>query len=473
MAHCLPRVNCQLDNLFPILENPAIDCQYENLRGFGMAATKRHCIIGAGFSGLTVARKLKELGESFDVIDANSGIGGLWHTGAYDSAHLVSSKRETQFTDFPMPDAYPDFPGKEQMQSYLQSYADHVGVTEHVELDTIVNKVRPADDYRDTREWVVEIEGQESRRYTTVVVANGHLSGMASPKKPHYPGEFTGEVRYATAYKNADDFAGKRVLVVGAGNTGCDIAVDSSRLTATTISMRSGKHFIPKTFLGIPLSDLGGEGRLGRWFDRLSLQLICWLAFGNLERYGLPTPEGRILDKHPTINSQLLYQIQHGRIAIRPEIKRYDGAYVEFVDGSKAPYDLIVFAVGYNVSFPMLADGLLDWEQDVPVLFMGMMAPKYRGLFFSGLGQAQAGGGPLFQGGGDILGRMVAAEAHSEIGIMQLLRSSKSLQLANKYLDMKFVEKLDQTSHPGRVVRKSIRQAMKVLDEIGCPDAAR
>ncbi|MGI9303923.1 MAG: flavin-containing monooxygenase [Gammaproteobacteria bacterium] len=438
--------------------------------------SKRHCIIGAGFSGITVARKLRELGESFDVIDANSGIGGLWHTGAYDSAHLVSSKLETQFEDFPMPDCYPDFPGRAQMQRYLQSYADHVGVTEYVQLNSVVNRVRPADDYHTSGEWLVEIEGETPRRYATVVVANGHLSGMSSPKKPAYPGRFAGEVRYATEYQNARDLAGKRVLVVGAGNTGCDIAVDSSRIAvATAISMRSGKHFIPKTFAGIPLSDLGGEGRLGRWFDRLALRLICWLSFGNLSRHGLPKPTHRILDRHPTINSQLLYQIQHGRVAVRSEIKRYDDDTVEFVDGSREALDLIIFAVGCNVSFPMLKyeDGLLDWEEGLPVLFLGMMAPKYRGLFFSGLGQAQAGGGPLFQGGGDVLARMLAKEARSDVGVMNLIRGSNLGRLANKYLDTKFVEKLDQTSHPGRVVRQSIRYAMKVLDEIGCPDAGR
>lgn len=148
---------------------------------------------------------------------------------------------------------------------------------------------------------------------------------------------------------------------------------------------------------------------------------------------------------------------------------------VEFVDRTRDVFNLIVFAVGYHVSFPMLKDedGLLDWEQGLPVLFLGMMAPNYRGLFFSGLGQAQAGGGPLFQGGGNVLARLLVKEVRSDVGVMELIRNSRSMRLANKYLDMTFVEKLDQTSHPGRVVRQSIRSAMKVLDEIGCPDATR
>ena len=440
------------------------------------ATQKQHCIIGAGFSGLTVARKLEELGEPFEILDANSGIGGLWHTGAYDSAHLVSSKRETQLDDFPMPDAYPDFPGKAQMQRYLQNYAESFGLTERVQLNTVVDRVHPADDHDSTRAWSVEIEGEPPRRYATVIIASGHLSAMSSPKRPVYPGHFSGEVRFATEYRNADDFAHKRVLVVGAGNTGCDIAVDSSRVAAhTAISMRGGKHFIPKTFLGKPLSDLGGDGRLGRWFDRLALRLICWLKFGDLSRYGLEKPKHRILDHHPTINGQLLYQIQHGRVAVRREIKQYDGDVVEFSDGTRDTFDLIVFAVGYNVCFPMLKseDGVLDWEEELPVLFLGMMAPKYRGLFFSGLGQAQAGGGPLFQGGGDVIARLVAMEAQSEDGVMKLIRNCRSIRAAQRFLNMKFVEKLDQTSHPGPVVRRAIREAVKVLDEIGCPDAPR
>jgi len=361
---------------------------------------KRHCIIGAGFSGITAARKLQELGESFDILNANSGIGGLWHTGAYDSAHLVSSKLNTQFKDFPMPASYPDFPGKTQVKRYIQEYAERFGMAEHVQVNTYVNRVRPTDDYGTTREWFVEVEGEaEPRRYATVAIANGHLSGMSAPRKPVYPGKFTGEIRYATTYRNANDFAGKRILVVGAGNTGCDIAVDSSRIADhTAISMRSGKHFMPKTFLGIPLSDLEGEGKSSDWFDRLALRAINWLSFGSYERYELPKPTHRILDKHPTINSQLLYQLQHGEIVVRPEIKQYDGDNVEFVDGTREPFDIIMFAVGYDVSFPMIKpkDQILEWKDRLPILFMGMMAPNYRGLFFAGLGQAQAGGGPLF-----------------------------------------------------------------------------
>ena len=204
-----------------------------------------------------------------------------------------------------------------------------------------------------------------------------------------------------------------------------------------------------------------------------SICLICWLSFGDLARYGLPKPKHRILDKHPTINSQLLYQLKHGTIAVRPEIKCYDGSIVEFVDGTSEAFDLIVFAVGYNVPMLKDEDGLLDWEQDLPVLFLGLMAPKYRGLFFSGLGQAQAGGGPLFQGGGDVLARLAAKEIRSDVGVMELIRKNKSMRVAEKYLDMRFVEKLDITSHPGSVVRKSIKQALKILDEIGCPDTPR
>ncbi|MEM9213746.1 MAG: NAD(P)-binding domain-containing protein [Cyanobacteria bacterium P01_F01_bin.150] len=436
-------------------------------------ATKRHCIIGAGFSGLTTARKLKELGESFDILDANSGIGGLWHTGAYDSAHLVSSKQDTQFKDFPMPESYPSFPGKKQMQRYLQQYAEHFGMAEHVQLNTYVNRVRPADDYDTTREWFVEVEGEPTPRcYATVAIANGHLSGMSAPRKPTYPGEFTGEIRYATAYRNANDFAGKRILVVGAGNTGCDIAVDSSRIADyTAISMRSGKHFIPKTFLGIPLSDLEGDGTLGDWFDRLALRTINWLSFGRYERYGLPKPTHRILDKHPTINSQLLYQLQHGEITVRREIKQYDGNRVEFVDGTREAFDIIMFAVGYDVSFPMLKpyDQILVWEDRLPILFMGMMAPNYRGLFFAGLGQAQSGGGPLFQGGGDILGRMMAKEIRSDIGVMTLIRNHPESSQAGRNL----IEKLDMTSLKGHVVRTSICNLLILLDKIECPDAPR
>ena len=435
-----------------------------------------HCIIGAGFSGLTVGRKLTELSEGFEILDANPGPGGLWHTGAYDSAHLISSKRDTQFEDFAMPESYPDFPGKEQMRRYLQEFADHFGLTPRIRAATWVHRVRPAEDFDTTCQWIVEAQGQPVRRYATVTIANGHLSGMSVPKAPHYPGDFSGEIRYASQYRNAAEFAGRRVLVVGAGNTGCDIAVDSSRVAAATaISMRGGRYFIPKTFLGIPLTDLGAESWLGRWFDRLTLRAICWLSFGSLSRYGLPDPDHRILDKHLTMSSQLLYQLKHGRIAVRPEIRCYDGNLVEFVDGTREAFDVIVFAVGYEVSFPMLLpeDDLLDWEGALPVLSWGMMAPRWRGLFFSGLGQAQAGGGPLFQGGGDILGRLLAKEVRSAQGVMAELRANRALAFADRHLGSPLVAPLDEASHPGRKVRQAIVQALSYLDAIGCPDAPR
>ncbi len=439
-----------------------------------MGKTKKHCIIGAGFSGLTAARKLVELGEDFVIYDKNAGVGGLWHTGVYDSAHLVSSKTNTQFPDFPMPEYYPDFPGKPLMQKYLHDYARHFGILPKINFNKTVARVCPASDSEETLDWLVEINGEPPQRFGTVIVANGHLSGMSKPRQVAYPGEFAGEMLYVNAYQNACRFKDQKLLVVGAGNTGCDIAVDASyEAEKTHLSMKHGQYFLPKTFMGIPISDLSSPRvRLGSGFERLAGKVICWLSVGDLTRYGLPPPDHKLFAKHPTINTQVLYQIKHGHIQVKPEIKRYDGKMVEFVDGSRDEYDVIMFALGYHVTFPMIhaEDKLLDWAGDVPILFWGLMAPKYRGLFFSGLGQARTGGGPLFQHGGNIIARLAAKEIASDAGVMALLQRHRGLAFAQKYFRMKFVDKLETRSLSGEQVRKQIRWAYKFLDAIGCPD---
>ena len=304
---------------------------------------------------------LSHSGEPFDLYDKN--------TGAFDSAHLVSSRSSTEFEDFPMPSDYPEFPGKQQMQAYLRSFAEAFGISPHVRLGRTIKRVYPAPDAAATGDWLVDIAGETTQRYSTVIIANGHLLGKSKPRDVNYPGSFTGQLLQANQYNNAQPFRGQRVLVVGAGNTGCDIAVDASFVAAKVhISLREGKYFLPKTFMGKPISDLVNPKATGsryeRWMERLSAMVLYRLTIGKASLYGLPEPQHRIFDKHPTINSQLPYQIKQGAIQAFPEIKAFHGDAVEFVDGRREAYDVIVLALGYHVTFPMLhdEDKLLEWD---------------------------------------------------------------------------------------------------------------
>jgi cation diffusion facilitator CzcD-associated flavoprotein CzcO len=434
--------------------------------------TPSHCIIGAGFSGLPIAKRLAELGESFEILEKHDGVGGIWHQGAYDTAHIISSKLTTQFPDFPMPKEYPDFPSRNQMSDYFKTYANYFGLTPHIQFHTPVARVRPAPDYAETRNWIVQLDSGEERVYQSVIVATGHHS---QPRDVAYPGAFTGQIIHSNQYRNPELFRGKRVLVVGYGNTGCDAAVDAARVGANVaISMRNGAYFFPKTFMGVPLAELGMNLPVRNdLIDRLVGRLVLAFAVGDLRRYGVLQPTDRPYDKHPIVNTELLNQVRHGKIQVRPGIARFDGTRVQFVDGTIEEYDLIFYAVGYKIDYPMLhpVDNLLDWDGDLPILHTQMMAPKWRGLFFAGLGQARTGGGPLFQVGGYLLARMAAFDAHSPIGIMAAINQHPSTRFATRVFGYHSVQPANVRSYGVGYYQRTLPQFTQLLDAIGCPDA--
>jgi hypothetical protein len=427
-----------------------------------------HCVIGAGFSGLPVAKKLLELGDKVVVVDRNTGPGGLWRTGAYEHASIISSRDTTGMPDYPMPDSYPDFPGKHQMAAYLSSYADRFGLMPHCRFETSVSRVRPGG----RRRWTVDLDRGESLEVDTVTVAGGHHS---DPRPVSHPGEFTGENLRSDAYRTPDQLKDRRVLVVGYGNTGCDIAAAASRVNGSAdISMRSGAYFFPKLFLGRPTAELGRRLPIkGDWVDRLIARTVYRCAVGDPERYGLQRPDFRILDKHPIVNTELLELIRHGRVRPRPDISHLSGSTVHFVDGTVGEYDLLVYAVGYRVSLPMLRaeDHLIDWEDGLPILHSQLIAPRVRGLFINGLGQARTGGGPLFQHAGYLVARMAAYEARSPIAITTAIDGHRSIRFAHRYLNYDSVSKADTRSYGQARHNRSLRHLTTILDDVGCPDA--
>lgn len=427
-----------------------------------------HCIVGAGFSGLPVAKKLLEIGDEVVVLDRNDGPGGLWHTGAYDHASIISSRRTTELPDYPMPDDYPDFPSKPQMAEYLAGYASTFGLDRHCRFATTVERVRPGHD----RRWLVEVDEGDPVEADTVTIATGHHS---TPKLISHPGDWDGEIMRSDEYRNAEQLAGRRVLVIGYGNTGCDVAVTAARANGVAdISMRGGGYFFPKLFLGVPTAELGRHLPIkGDRVDRLIARTIHRCATGDLAAYGMPRPGYRILDKHPIVNGELPTMVRHGRIRPRPEVDRLDGQRVHFADGTNAEYDLIVYAVGYRVTLPMLKDedNLIDWEDDLPVIHSQLIAPKVRGLFINGLGQARTGGGPLFEESGYLLARMAAHEARSGVPITDAISANPAIRFAKSVLGYRSVAKADTRSYGVAHVTRSLRHLRSILDSIGCPDA--
>lgn len=352
------------------------------------------CVIGAGPCGLATLKGLSAAGLAHvTCFEAGTEVGGNWvwrdahgHSSVYASAHIISSKKRSQFSDFPMPESYPDFPSHAQMKAYFEAYAEAFGLKRFIRFST---RVTHAARERDGR-WRIEAAGPEGavdELFDYLFVCSGHHS---VPRIPHYPGQFSGEQLHAHSYKVAEPFAGKRVLVVGGGNSACDIAVDVSRVAKTAaISMREGYYIIPKLVFGKPVDVMYHRARwipkpLRQWLFERGVRLIV----GRFERYGLQTPKGRIMSMHPTLNSELLYLIRHGRIAPRVGITRLEGREVVFADGRHETFDAIIWATGYRIAFPFFDKSFIDWEEALALpLYLKMMRADVPNLFFIGLFQ--------------------------------------------------------------------------------------
>lgn len=373
------------------------------------------CVIGAGGSGLAAAKALHDRGLVFDCFERGSAVGGLWRydndngmSAIYKSLQINTSRDMTSFADFPMPADYPDFPRHEQIHDYLERYVDRFGFRDRIRFRTKVERVEPqaggifAVTFR-TADGV-----EESRRYRHVLVASGH---HWLPRMPEFRGSFAGRILHSHDYRAPEAFAGKRVLVVGMGNSGCDIACDLARVAdRTVLSTRRGAHVIPKYLFGVPLDTVCPEfvWRFApMWLFRRAFQTVVWMNRGTLALYGLPRPSHAVLQEHPTISSDLPSLVREQRVIMKPDIDRLDGDAVVFADGSREPCDAIVLATGYQVSFPFLDREVFTADDNRVRLYRHVVHPQVPGLFFIGLIQPWGAIFPLAEVQGAWVGDLV------------------------------------------------------------------
>ena len=353
-------------------------------------ATAQVCIVGAGPAGLAQARALKAAGISFDLFERHDGPGGIWDienpgTPMYETAHLISSKRLSGFVDYAMPAAYPDYPSHAQVLAYLRAFASEHGLDEHIAFGTTVDWAEP-----DADGWVVTASSGVLRRYQALVCANGMTW---QPYEPALPGRFDGELRHAVGYRSPAELKGRRVLVVGGGNTGCDIACDAAAHgTAAYLSLRRGYHFIPKQVFGVPADVFGERGprlplRLEQWVFAALLRLLE----GDLRRYGLARPDHRIFESHPILNSQVLHHLSHGDLAAKPDIAALRGDRVAFVDGSQAEVDLILLATGYAMTVPYMDREHFEWAGNRLSAYLSAFNRRHETLFTLGFLNTNSG----------------------------------------------------------------------------------
>ncbi|WP_416668567.1 flavin-containing monooxygenase [Egbenema bharatensis] len=377
--------------------------------------TDRHLILGAGFVGLGMAQALQAAGIAYDQVDASDQIGGNWYHGVYQTAHIISSKKVTQFTHFPMPEDYPDFPSAAQMRDYLNAFADRFDLRSAIELNRTVSEVRPIEN----NHWQVTFADGEQRIYKGVLLCNGH---HWDKRFPQFQGEFKGEMIHSKDYKHPDQLRGKRVLVIGGGNSACDIAAEAARVGAKSVlSLRESVWFLPKTFAGSPITDLI-QGWMPESLQRLLAYGIVRLTFGRHEDYGLAQPTYRIFEKHPTLNNEVPYYIQHGRIQPKPAIRQLSGDQVEFVDESCEAFDLIVCATGFYVSYPFLPPALQRTEGAIVQCYGGSFLDDYRGIYYIGWGQARGGVGSLISAYGPFFARCLKLQDEINVPIGLVLK---------------------------------------------------
>ena len=356
----------------------------------------RVCIIGAGSSGIASCQVLHARGIPFDCFEAGSEAGGNWRydndsgmSSAYRSLHAKSSRRCMQYASFPMPDHYPDYLGHEQITRYLDDVVDHFGFRPKIQFRTEVTRAQPAAGGG----WDVTVRQRDTGRvntgrYGAVLAASGHHWDPQYPE-PAFPGPFTGEQLHSHYYRTPQPFAGQRVLVVGVGNSACDIATDCCQLAARTLlAVRRGTHIVPKYLLGRPtdhltLSRLGTRAPL--LLQRLAVTMLVRAAQGKVTAHGLPSPARPLLCAPPTVSDSLLSRLDRGDITVKPTIDHFEGNRVHFADGTAEPADVVIYCTGYKTSFPFLDDASAGAAGHQIGLYRRVVAPTLPGLYFIGL----------------------------------------------------------------------------------------
>ncbi|HEY4097947.1 MAG TPA: NAD(P)-binding domain-containing protein [Baekduia sp.] len=355
-------------------------------------ALPRVCVIGAGSSGIATAKVLHERGIPFDVYEKSDRVGGNWVFGnvngmssSYRSLHINTSRERMEYSDFPMPKSYPDFPHHTQIAEYFDAYVDHFGFRDAIRFGVGVDRIARREDGG----WDVTLSTGETMAYGAVAVANGHHWDPRWPEPP-FPGHdtFAGEQIHAHHYRSEEQLDGRDVVVLGMGNSAMDIAVDASYHAAHTyLAARRGAHVIPKYLFGRPIDQIGGAEWVPGWVRFPLFRLMLRLAVGSMETYGLPRPDHRFAQAHPTISGRILDRLAHGAITAKPNIAALEGDRVRFVDGTSVHADLVVYCTGYRISFPFLDPAVLAAPDNEVPLYRHVFHPDVEGLYFVGLVQ--------------------------------------------------------------------------------------
>ena len=408
--------------------------------------TGKVCVIGAGAAGLTAVKALTEEGVPFDCFELGSQIGGLWRyrndsglSPIYRGLHINTSKRMMQFSDFPMPRHWPHYPHHSQILQYFEAYADEFGLRRRITFRTEVARVEPLDGGRGGYAVTTRHRDTGATRtetYAGVVVCSGH---HWSPKRVTFPGKFAGEQLHGFDYDAPEPFAGRRVLVVGIGNSAVDIAVETSYVAARTLlSTRRSAWLLPRFAFGRPIDELDRPaGRhLPLALKRLLYHGILRATVGDQRDYGIPRPDHRLLHAHPTMSSALLERAAHGAVIVKPDIAELRGDRVRFADGSEEPVDVIIAATGYQITFPFFDPATLSAEGNQVALYRRVAHPDLPGLYFVGLVQVIGALMPV----AELQSRWVAGLLSGRLGLPDHATMLRVIEADQRALRRRFVD---------------------------------
>jgi cation diffusion facilitator CzcD-associated flavoprotein CzcO len=357
------------------------------------AKTRRFAVIGAGAAGLCMAKHLIENGfKDVTVFEIGSQIGGLWcyqndsrRSAAYRTLHINTARNVTNFSDFKFDEKVQLFPDHWDMHRYLVAYADHFDISRRIKFKSKVVDVRPTDRCRpEAPEWKVELENGQVEIFDRVIVASGHLSEPLHV--PELRDNFTGQYLHSHYYREPEPFVGKKICVVGVGNSACDIASDICVLSPLTVMVaRSGVMIAPKLIFGHPFTDVTMKlykpwvpDRLRRWIIRNLVHLL----HGRMSDLGFKPLTQRA---HPTTSAVLIPHVAYRRVIVKQGIEKVEGKRIFFSDGTNDEFDVLIAATGYLIDLPFIPPSIVPIENNSVDLYKRVCPPDWRGLYFVGL----------------------------------------------------------------------------------------
>jgi hypothetical protein len=354
----------------------------------------RTAVIGAGSSGMVALKALVDAGVPVTCFEKGDRVGGNWvfrntngMSASYRSLHINTSRERMEYSDFPMPKHYPDFPHHSHIAEYFDAYVDHFDLRRHIRFSTGVAAAARTDEG-----WSLTLDDGTVELFDALVVANGHHWDPRWPE-PAFPGsqDFPGVQMHAHSFEDNTDWRDKSVLVVGMGNSAMDIAVEASWVAAKTyLSARTPVHVVPKYVFGRPLDQMESPAaaRALPWKVRQKLTTaLLKVAVGDLSRYGLRKPAHGMLQAHVTVSDTILTRLAHGAVIPKPNLSRFEGSEVVFEDGTRASVDVVVYCTGYRISFPFFDEDLVSAPDNRISLYKRVFHPSLPNLAFIGLVQ--------------------------------------------------------------------------------------